>query len=244
MFVTLATFYVVAFQTVLPAMVVGILAIAAFRADLGFVRTAWTLGGVAAVLGVWSAAMVPLAKAGILMPPASVFAPPYAIMPLIGGALLLWALGRFTATGRQLLEGLSQRYLIAIQGFRVMGAIFLIGWFTGDIPWQFALPAGVGDIWAGLAAFQALRAVNEQRPEANSLVMRANIIGLLDFAVAVVTGLMTTEGFLHVLSPEKSNIINLYPLALFPAFFVPIFIAFHLFSLGALRQQRLPARAP
>lgn len=31
------------------------------------------------------------------------------------------------------------------------------------------------------------------------------------------------------------NIINLYPLALFPAYFVPVFIAFHLFSLGALR---------
>ncbi len=243
MFVAFATLYVLAFQTILPAMVVGILAIAAFRADLGFVRTAWTLGSIAVLFGVWSAAMVPLAKAGILMPPASVFAPPYAIMPLIIGSLLLWALGRFTATGQRLLDGLSQRYLIAIQVFRVMGGIFLIGWFMGDIPWQFALPAGVGDIWAGIAAIQALKAVNRCRPETDSLVLRANIIGLLDFAVAVITGLMTTDGFLHVLSPEKSNIINLYPLALFPAFFVPIFIAFHLFSLGALRRQRLRAPA-
>lgn len=119
-----------------------------------------------------------------------------------------------------------------------MGWIFVLGWLLGAIPWQFALPAGLGDIWAGVASYRAMRAVNRGDEDADRKVLRANIIGLGDFAVAVATGLITSEGFLHLLSKEAPNIINAWPLGLFPAFFVPIFIAFHLVSLGKLRQAR------
>lgn len=68
--------------------------------------------------------------------------------------------------------------------------------------------------------------------------MRANIIGLVDFVVAITAGLLISEGFAQMLSIDAANIINEYPLALFPAFFVPMFFAFHLFSLGKLRRSR------
>lgn len=241
MFQPVATFYVQIFLILLPAAILSLLATGAARAQLATSRTARAFGLVAAILGTWAAAAIPLARDGVLMPPPTVLDPPYVLIPLIGGALLLWALGRFTATGRAILGGLDQRHLIGFQVFRVMGALFLVGWITGDIPWQFALPAGLGDVWAGIAAMQALSALNQGAPDARAKVLWANGVGLADFVVAVSTGLMTSEGFLHVLAHTNPNIINMYPLAMFPAFFVPLFIACHVFSLSAPdREARRP----
>ncbi|HHL22876.1 MAG TPA: hypothetical protein ENJ52_15300 [Aliiroseovarius sp.] len=237
MFDTIATLYVEAFGILLTAAAIGLMTLGATRAGLAQGRAAWALGGLAALLALWFVAMGPLARARLLLPPPTITDPPTALMPLIGGAALLWALGRFTATGRAILGGLDQRHLIGFQVFRVMGGLFLLGWALGEIPWQFALPAGLGDIWAGFAAMAALGALNRSAPDARARVLRANVIGLADFAVAVAIGLITSEGFLHLLARDAPNIINLYPLALFPAFFVPLFIAFHLFSLAALRTE-------
>ena len=243
MFETIATAYVQVFAALLPALALGILGAGAIRAGLPLKRAGLALGLVALILGLWHAAVVALAKAGILMPPATFSDPPFALMPLLGGAFLLWALGRLTATGRAILGGLDQRLLIGFQIPRLMGGVFLLGWMMGDIPWQFALPAGLGDIWAGLAAIQAMRAIDRGDIDADRIVMRANIIGLGDFVVAVSTGLITSTGFLHLLAQDTPNIINAYPLALFPGYFVPIFIAFQLFSIGALRR-KLPLAVP
>ena len=237
MFKLIATYYVETFGILLTAAAIGLLTLGAVRAGLSLRRTAWALGGLAAVLAIWFVTMGPLARAGILLPPPTILDPPFALMPLIGGALFLWLPGRFTSTGRAIIGGLEQSQLIGFQIFRVMGGLFLLGWAMGDIPWQFALPAGLGDVWAGVAAMQALGALNRNAGNAQALVIRANVIGLADFAVAVSTGLLTSEGFLHLLSRDMPNIINLYPLALFPAYFVPLFIAFHLFSLAALGRQ-------
>jgi hypothetical protein len=236
MFETLATAYVQVFATLLPALVLGILGVGAVTAGLSLKRASLALGLVALTLGLWHALVIMASKAGLLMPPPSFRDPPFALIPLLGGAFLLWAMGRLTVTGRAILDGLDQRLLIGFQIPRLMGGIFLLGWAMGVLPWQFALPAGLGDMWAGWAAIQAVRALSNNAPNAERLVRRANIIGLTDFVVAVTTGLMTSAGFIHILARDTPNIINAYPLALFPGYFVPIFIAFQLFSIGALRR--------
>ena len=240
MFETIATFYVLIFTALLPALVLGVLGAGAMRVQLPLGQAARTLGGIALILGLWHALSVTLAKSGQLMPPPNVTDPPIALLPLIGGAVLLWSLLRFTPTGRSILGELNQKLLIGFQIPRVMGGLFLLGWVMGDIPWQFAIPAGLGDIWAGVAAFQAVRALDRGDANAERLVWRANIIGLADFLIAVSIGLITSVGFLHLLAQDAPNIINAYPLALFPGFFVPIFIAFHMLSIGALRRDRKP----
>jgi len=237
MFETIATYYVQVFAVILPALVIGLIAIGAHRSGLSKAKTVVAIGGIAALLGVWHALSVNLAKAGILMPPLQATDPPYALMPLLGGAFLLWALGRWTETGRTILGGLDHIHLISIQSLRLMGGFFLIGWVMGDIPWQFALPAGVGDIMAGIAAIQATSALSRGDANAEHLVRRASIIGLLDFVIAVSLGIVTSVGFMQLMAFDSPNIINAYPLALFPEYFVPIFIAFQLFSLGALRRR-------
>ncbi|RVU36480.1 hypothetical protein EOI86_14905 [Hwanghaeella grinnelliae] len=243
MFTDIAIIFVETSLIFLSATALALMAVGAVRAGLGLGRAAVALCALAASLALWATAMGPLAKAGILMPPSTLMDPPFALMPLIGGAVILWSLGKLTITGRTVLSGLDQRHLMGFQVFRVMGAFFLIGWATGDIPWEFALPAGVGDVLAGLAAMQALRALSKNAPDARAKVIRANVVGLADFAVAVGTGILTTEGFMHLLSLDAPNIINMYPLALFPAFIVPVFIAFHLFSLDALRRDK-PVQVP
>lgn len=125
---------------------------------------------------------------------------------------------------------------MGFQIFRIMGGVFILGWLVDEIPWQFALPAGLGDIWAGVAGYRAMTAVNRGAADAAAKVLWANVIGLADFVVAVLTGLVTSEGFLHLLAQDRPNIINAYPLGLFPAFIVPLFISFHFVLLGKLRQ--------
>ncbi len=230
--------YVRAFAVLLPAGATAIAAVYAVRAGLD--RRVVLAAGLtlATLFALWHGAAAAMTAAGLMLPPPTLAAPPYVLMFLFGGAFALWALARLTATGRRISYAIGQETLIGFQSFRVMGWVFLLGWALGEIPWQFAIPAGLGDIWAGIAGFRAMRAVNRGAAEADRLVLRANVIGLADFAVAVATGLITSEGFLHLLAHESPNIINEYPLGLFPGFFVPIFIAFHLLSLGRLRETR------
>ena len=78
------------------------------------------------------------------MVPATVLDPPVVLFSMLGGAALLWGLATRTQTGRAVVAHLDQGLLVAFQIPRVMGAIFLVGWAAGIIPWQFALLAGLG----------------------------------------------------------------------------------------------------
>ncbi|MCU9847729.1 hypothetical protein OEZ60_06885 [Defluviimonas sp. WL0024] len=228
--------YVRSFAVLLPAAVTAFVSLHAHEAGLPHGRVVGAALAVAVALGLWSAGAAQLAANGLLDPPATALEPPYILMILTGGALFLWALARATATGRRITDTMGQEVLIGFQSFRVMGGIFLLGWAAGVIPWQFALPAGLGDIWAGVAGYRAMRAVTRVEADARAKVIRANVIGLADFAVAVLMGVTTSDGMFQLFSHNAPNIINAWPLGLFPAFFVPIFIAFHLLSLGKLRE--------
>mgnify|MGYP005997470619 CR=1 FL=1 len=244
MFETIAIFYTQIFGVVLPATAIAILMLGTQRANLSMRQTTVALGGLIGLIGVWHAVVVSLGQAGVWLPPVNPTDVPYALMPLIGGTIILWVLGRLTTLGRRIVDSLTPRELISIQVFRLMGGVFVLGWFMGAIPWQFALTAGVGDVLAGLAAIRAVRALDRGDANAEQLVWRANVIGLADFVVAVSIGIMTSPGFMQVMAFDNPNIINAYPLALFPEFIVPIFAAFQLFSLGAIYRRRAAAEAP
>lgn len=226
--------YVHFFVIVLPGLVTCIVALGAGRAGLPSAAAARALLLTAGLLGLWGAVAMHLSQANIFNVPASLAEPPVVLMFLLGGSTLLWALAWKTETGRQISDHTDLGLLAAFQIPRVMGGVFLVGWAAGAIPWQFALPAGLGDIWAGVAGYQAWRASALGTPDARKKVVRANVIGVADFVVAVATGIMTSEGFLHVMAKDTPNIINLHPLAMFPSFFVPIFLAFHFVSFSKL----------
>jgi hypothetical protein len=242
MFGAFLEFYVRVFSTLLPVLAVTAVAVSARRAAVPRADIVKAMASLGLVFGLWYAVAALSAEHGLLMPPETITGTPYILFFLAGGTALLLSLGRLTRTGRTLTGLADQKVLMGFQVPRVMGAVFLIGWALGEIPWQFALPAGLGDIWAGLAGWQAFRALKRGDGNARVLVWRANVIGIADFAVAVGTGLMTSEGFLHVMATGNPNIINQYPLVLFPAFFVPIFLAAHILSVVRLAQEN-PAGA-
>lgn len=236
MFDLFIEFYLRSFAVILPAMAIVVFAVNGKMAGLGFAQMGRLLVPLITLFGIWYALASALAKAGYLGMPQTFTDPPYILMFLFGSVGIFWAYVRFNSLARQVMDQTAQIFLIGMQIPRFMGGVFLIGWMAGVIPWQFALPAGIGDMWAGWAAMQATKALYNDTPDATKLVKRANIIGVLDFAVAIGTGFTSSEGFARLVAHGQINIITEYPTALFPAFFVPIFLAFHFFSIGKLRQ--------
>ena len=229
--------YVHFFAVLLPVLALIILTIGAAGADQSWIDPRRALILPALVLALWYAVAMSLSANGSFKVPATLSDPPVVLMFFFGGAALLWAMARLTLSGRVITDQIDIGLIAAFQIPRVMGGLFLLGWAAGVIPWQFALPAGLGDIWAGVAGYQAWAASRKQAPDVRAKIIRANVIGIADFAVAMITGILSSEGFAQVWAFDNPNIINLHPLAMFPGFFVPLFLGFHLVSISKLRQE-------
>ncbi|NNE88956.1 MAG: hypothetical protein HKN27_12845 [Silicimonas sp.] len=229
--------YVRAACLLLVVLAVGIGWAGARRARLSPLGSGLFLTTAVLFFGAWYATAIPLAQAGRFNVPTTPSDPPIVLMFLFGGAFLLFGLAWWTPLGRRLTEATPLAAIAAFQIPRFVGGVFLVGWVAGDIPALFAIPAGLGDILAGMAGWQASRALVKNRPEARRLLMRATWIGMADFAVAVVLGIVTSTGFAHLFAREAPNIINEYPLAMFPAYIVPIFLGFHLIAIARIRQE-------
>ena len=48
-----------------------------------------------------------------------------------------------------LVSAIPLHWIVAAQVYRIIGGIFLVLWADGRLPWQFALPAGIGDVMTG-----------------------------------------------------------------------------------------------
>jgi hypothetical protein len=59
---------------------------------------------------------------------------------------------RLSGAIAKLVSAIPLRWLVAAQVYRIAGGIFLVLWADGRLPWQFALPAGIGDVATGLLA--------------------------------------------------------------------------------------------
>lgn len=231
-------FYVRTFAVALPLIACAIMMIGVSRANLTARQAGVTVSVAAFLFGLWFAIVVPPSETNVLNVPPTLQDPPVVLCFLFGGAVIVWGLAWLTTLGRRITMATPLAAIAAFQIPRIMGGVFLIGWLGGSIPAEFALPAGLGDIWAGIAGWQASKALANGAPNARKLLMRANLIGILDFVLAVALGIMTSEGFAHLLSHDAPNIVNNHPLALFPAYFVPIFLGFHFLSISRLRAER------
>jgi hypothetical protein len=120
----------------------------------------------------------------------------------------------------------NPRTLTLIQLWRVMGFGFLTLYAINHLPAVFAIPAGFGDIMVGLLALVMVHRLDRDPDYVTAPgFTRFHLFGLADFAVAIVaTGL--TSGFLPALNPGgvTSAPMDIWPLNLFPTFFVPSFI--------------------
>ena len=104
--------------------------------------------------------------------------------------------------------GLDQGLLTMLQGWRVVGAMFLVLYVHDLLPGLFAWPAGAGDVAVGLAApFVALAAIRRSDGWRRR-VLWLNIAGLLDFVAAAGTGLLTAGSAVGLLAgPLTSDLM-------------------------------------
>ena len=186
---------------------------------------------VSVVLAIWALAVWIAGAAGVFAaapadPPVALLAALVIPVGLFAGAY------RASAAVRGWALGLDLRLLTALQGWRVIGAGFLFLYAHGSLPGFFAWPAGLGDLLVGLAAPFVLLAVIHEKAGWQSRVKWLNIAGLIDFAGAFATGLLTSPSSFGILAGSvTTEILAEPPLIMIPGFAVPLFIILHVISL-------------
>ncbi len=122
----------------------------------------------------------------------------------------------------------------------IEGSAFLAMMALGHLPALFALPAGLGDVAAGLSV--PLAAGYLARGGSRRAGLWFNAFGMTDLIVALTLGTLTGFQLVNV-TPSGAPISEL-PLALIPTAAVPLLFALHVTSVSALRRTPRPAPAP
>ena len=136
---------------------------------------------------------------------------------------------------RDWINGLDLRALVAFHLTRFVGVYFLILYRRGELPRDFAVKGGLGDIL--VASFALLICVVPLR---EALRRRAitiwNVVGFLDIMMVVFYAAR------HGLAGNvQMKLLTVLPLSLLPTFIVPVIIASHLLIFLRLRRPDAPA---
>ncbi len=195
--------------------------------------TAWA---VVAVVLVWFGGVVAAAAAGALTTTGA-FAGPVglaAILPLVVFA----AAYRFSTAFRNFVLELDLGWLIISHAWRLVGISFLLLAVFDVLPWAFAIPAGLGDVIAAGAALMLAGLLLSRTAVSRRAIYWWNWFGLLDFVVAILVGTMSQSGgVLHIAGTPTTQAFGQLPLALIPAFAVPLFTITHLIVFLQLRHR-------
>ena len=197
------------------------------RASAQARRWRWIVGS-AVVLAAWLISIVLLGSDGFfrndVVPPrvpATLFA------TLVVGYLAL-----LSPAFRGIVGGIPQHWLIGIQTFRILGGVFLVRYFEGQLPGIFAIPAGVGDVLTGLLAPLVAYWWYSRKPYARTAAIAWNLFGMADLVNAVTIGFLT----------GGAGGAIVFPIVLIPVYAVPRAFLVHSYSLlGLLRETSRPA---
>jgi len=190
---------------------------------------------VALVAGLWLAAAFSLSVSDSLQTPAG--APPLRLLAAAGIPILVFVLWyRRSAAFSVWVLGLDLRLVVMLQAWRVIGGVFLVLLAFGLLPGLFAWPAGLGDVAVGLTAPLVALAL-WRRPDvaASRGFLAWNLLGILDFAVAVATGTVASGLAPGLVGGNTAVAMNAWPLSLIPGFLVPLFTILHLVAILQVR---------
>jgi hypothetical protein len=193
------------------------------------------------VLTLWFVAALALAGSGMLRGGPG-RPPPVGLgvgFPILVGGLAL----AFSPSARAFVAGMPQPWLIGLQAVRMLGLVFIAMEARGVLPAHFAEPAGWGDFVVGATAPLVAYATSRQSRGARWFAVTWNCVGLADLIVAVSLGALTAESSIRVFfTIPSTDAMSVLPLAMIPAFGVPLFVLLHIASLIGLRRQA-PSRA-
>jgi hypothetical protein len=181
-------------------------------------RWRWIVG-LALVFAAWLIGVALLAAAG--------FFPSTRVPVALATTLAVGYVVLLSSTFRAVIAGIPQHWLIGIQTFRILGGVFLIRYFNGELPALFAVPAGVGDVLTGILAPLVAYWWFVGKPYARSAAIAWNLFGMADLINAVAIGVLTGGG--------GGGIV--FPIVLIPIYGVPRAFLIHSYSLiGLLRR--------
>jgi hypothetical protein len=233
--------YVVAFEAAMRPLVAAIalslIWIGASRME-GPAQSRYIIAGaLSVVLIAWLAVAQYLGSANVYFA-----ASEYAVPTVLFGLLipLLTAAVGFRLSGRiaSLVSAIPLPWIVAAQVYRIGGGIFLVLWADGRLPWQFALPAGIGDVMTGCFAVVVAVLLVQKAPGALRAAYGWCLFGIADLVVAVTMGAMTSPGRPHLLAFDAPNLlISSYPLVMIPTFAVPLALMLHGLVLWRLRRE-------
>jgi hypothetical protein len=179
---------------------------------------------VALGLSAWFVAAVALALAGAFSSPVLPVGVALAIavlVPVLIGAPIVV---------RTQAHGVPLPMLVAVHAGRLLGAAFLMLYAAGRLPYTFAHVAGWGDIAVGALAIPATWAIRHRAHGWRWVTLAWNVLGMSDLLAAVLLGVGSAPGsmirFIH--ETPGSGAIAIFPWALIPAFFIPVFLLTHI----------------
>jgi hypothetical protein len=211
---------------------------------LGLSRTEFSAGkrvaiwlGVAIPFTLWLAFVWNLALNGVFQPTPGVARLPWLpiaiFAPVIIGLILLLRSKSIAAV----LDAAPASWLVGLQAYRIIGGIFIVNWVHGTVAGPFAWPAGIGDMLTGIMALPVAWLLASGAERGRTAALSWNIFGLLDFAVAVTMGTLSTPGPFQVFGLDiPASLAGTYPAVLIPAFAVPSSILLHALSIRQLRR--------
>jgi hypothetical protein len=167
--------------------------------------------------------------------------PPLAIFLGLAIPLALFVAAYFAWTPfRDFILSADLRFVAAMQSWRWAGQFFFWLYAWSVLPGVFAFPAGIGDMAIGVTApWIVLSLVRDPSFAASRRYVTWNILGIVDFVVAVSMGVLSSglfQGMNGVIGNVTSSAMNRLPLALVPACVVPFFTMLHLTALFQARR--------
>jgi hypothetical protein len=136
------------------------------------------------------------------------------------------------------LDAVSPAWLVGLQVYRVLGAVFLVRWASGALPGAFALPAGIGDVLIGLLALPAALWLRSGARGGSTAAAVWNVLGIADLALALTLGFLSSPTRFQLIALDHPNTtIGTYPLVMIPAFAVPLSILLPAVSLRQLARR-------
>lgn len=187
-----------------------------------------TIAPVRLHLLLWAALAAALAASGAL----AVLPRPIIPLVLLGSVAAFWFAARRPGLARSIVDNLDLRLAIGLHVVRApIGAAFLVLQARGTLPAEFAVPAGVGDLFAGLLAVVALVALPATTRARRLIVGGWNLLALADILMVIVIAQRI------ILFGETPHAFLTFPFPMLPLFLVPLILITHGIVFARLRRR-------
>jgi hypothetical protein len=148
-----------------------------------------------------------------------------AVIPVV----VFSVIGFGSSLGRGRLQSVPLPALIALNGIRLLGILFVLLYAAKRLPAPFAPTAGWGDIVVGVTALPIALWAAREPDNARGAVLFWNSLGLADLVIALTLGALSAPGPSRLFFDDPSSaLIGGLPWILIPCFLVPSLSFVHL----------------